>query len=185
MPLPLVLVVVALFAAMLLPLPAPFGIAMALWALSAGLPLPAVFALYLLQDLFSVLVLLRVVPWLRRTPLARLGAWVPQQVRIALRPATAEAGLISVTLLSFYVGVMLACLRGRALLRSLAIVITIDVLKYANGIGVALGVAHVLPSSPWTMVVAPLAGLSTTILIGLWQHARRPRLLAVPVRVLE
>ncbi|HZU77162.1 MAG TPA: hypothetical protein VFA70_10390, partial [Dehalococcoidia bacterium] len=53
MHLELISAAVVLFASMFIPLPSPAGLAIALWALATGVPLPAVIGLYVLQDVLS------------------------------------------------------------------------------------------------------------------------------------
>jgi hypothetical protein len=185
MPLPLPLVALLLFAAMLLPLPAPAGLAIALWALGLGLPLPALLAIYVLQDLLAYTVIRRALRS-RHTPFVSLGRLLPSRIRrpiaTSLQPISAEGGLLTATLLSFYAGATLAAARRTAVLRSAMVVVGVDVAKYANGLAVALGAAHVLPDSPLALVIAPLAGLAAIGAVGLLRRPRRqPQ--PVPVRV--
>jgi hypothetical protein len=176
MPLALVLCGVVLFASMFLPFPAAFGIAMALWAHAAGVPLAAVFGLYLLQDVLSYIAvawLLRFVArrWARRRilrgsllPAGLVPATLSRRVRRAMPDSLPSApGLLTVTMLSFYAGAALAATRRSGALRAALVVIGIDALKYANGLAVAVGAIHVLPRAPWTLLVASMAGMAVML----------------------
>jgi hypothetical protein len=183
MPATLLFDALLLFALMLLPLPAPLGLAVALWALGAGLPLPAVLIIYIVQDVLTYTAIRRLLASPQQ-PLARLNHQLPRPmqriVSANVRPMSGEGGLCTATLLSFYAGAALAAVRRTAVLRSAALVVGVDVLKYANGLAVALGAAHVLPTTPLTMLFAPLAGVGAMLLCGL---IRRERRVAVPVRI--
>lgn len=186
----LLVAALALFASMFLPLPAPLGLAISLWALGAGVPLPLVLALYLTQDLVIYSAIRRLAPALAHGPAANIAAHLPPPIRSfaarALRPATAESALLPAALLSFYAGVALATMRRTAALRSAAIVIGVDVLKYANALAVALGAARLLPRSPLATVAAPLAGFAAALAVagalrcvravggGQWDVVRQP-----------
>src|SRR5579883_2374240 len=140
MPLALVLCGVVLFASMFLPFPAAFGIAMALWAHAEGVPLAAVFGLYLLQDVLSYIAvawLLRFVArrWARRRILRRsvfpaglVPAALSRRMRGVQPDALPSAGLLTVTMLSFYAGAALAATRRSGALRAALVVIGIDML---------------------------------------------------------
>lgn len=175
MPLALVLCGVVLFASMFLPFPAAFGIAMALWAHAAGVPLAAVFGLYLLQDVLSYIAvawLLRFVArrWARRRILRRsllpaglVPAALSRRVRGVQPSSLPSTGLLTVTMLSFYAGAALAATRRSGALRAALVVIGIDMLKYANGLAVAVGAIHVLPRAPWTLMLASMAGMAVML----------------------
>ncbi len=185
----LALVALALFATMFLPLPAPASLAVVLWALGCGVPFPAVLALYLIQDVLSYLAIQRLLPSLARSGRARamggarpLPRWLPGFVTETGGAAMSGAGLFSAALLSFYAGAALAAARNGATLRSAALVIGADVLKWANGLALALGAAHVLPDSPWATIAASLGMLALIPLVRLAQRTRRPAAAAAPVR---
>jgi hypothetical protein len=185
MSLALLAVALLLFATMLLPLPAPVGLAIALWALGLGLPLPVVLAIYLAQDVLTYTVIRRALAS-SRNPLPALVQRMPRAAQrllaASLRPVSGEGGLLTATLLSFYAGAALAAARRTAVLRSAALVVGVDVAKYANGLAVALGAARLLPASPLTMVAAPFAGLLAIALVALLRRPR-PQPRAVAVRV--
>lgn len=170
-----------LFLSMFVPLPSPAGLAITLWALAEGVPLPLVIGLYVAQDLLTFALIRRFAPRLS----AGIAAWIDRLPSPAARllrsvgaPAgCARAGLLSASLASFYAGAAWSSIAGLAPARSAAVVIGADVLKYANGLAVALGAAHVLPSSPFTLLAAPLAGLAAMPLMRLLPP-RRP---VVPV----
>ena len=170
------------FTGMCLPLPSPLGIAMALWALRMGVPLPALLGLYVAQDMLSFTAIGRLMPQLRRRFGARVNwsRFVPVRIRrplvLHVRPATSQSGLFAVALASFYAAAALATLRDAAPFRSAAIVITTDVVKYANGIAVALGATVLLPSSPYTIAIASFTGLAVVPGMRLMQSLRRPAL---------
>src|SRR5262249_14879624 len=84
----------------------------------------------------------------------------------------AQGGLISASLASFYAGAAWSAVTGLGSARSAAVVIGTDVLKYSNGLAVALGAAHMLPSNPYTLLAASFAGLAT---IPLMRLLSRPR----------
>ncbi|HEY7295740.1 MAG TPA: hypothetical protein VH916_11910 [Dehalococcoidia bacterium] len=171
MPLALVVSGVILFASMFLPLPAAFGIAMALWAHAAGVPLAAVFGLYLLQDVLSYIA----VSWLlramarrwgrRRSPRgSRLPAGISHRLpRLIPGSLPSAPGLLSVTLLSFYAGAAIAATRRSGALRGAIVVIGVDAVKYANGLAVAVGAVHLLPHAPWTLMIASVAGMAVVL----------------------
>ena len=171
---------VVLFAGMFLPLPAPLGLALVLWALSEGVPLPLVCGLYLLQDILSFLAIRQLLPALgRRFPaqLAMLHARIPRRLRALLNPAAhahrgAGAGLFSAALISFYAGAALAAVQRGAALKSAALVIAADLIKWVNGLAIALGAAHTLPDSPWTPLAASLLGLSAAALLQIVMRRR-------------
>lgn len=175
MPLALVLIGVALFATMFLPFPAAFGIAMALWAHAAGVPLVAVFGLYLLQDVLSYIAvhwLLRFVArrWARRRvwrrrllPAGLVPARISRRLPRIAPNSLPSAGLLTVTMLSFYAGAALAATRRSGAVRGALVVIGIDMLKYANGLAVAVGAIHILPRAPWTLMLASMAGMAVML----------------------
>ena len=176
MPFALVMCGVVLFASMFLPFPAAFGIAMALWAHAEGVPLAAVFGLYLLQDVLSFIAvawLLRFVArhWARRRwwrgrvlPAGLVPGALSRPLRRAMPSSLPAApGLLTVTMLSFYAGAALAATRRSGALRAALVVIGIDMLKYANGLAVAVGAIHVLPQAPWTLMLASMAGMAVML----------------------
>jgi hypothetical protein len=185
----IVLVAIALFATMLLPLPSPAALAVVLWALDCGVPLPIVLALYLAQDVLAYLAIQRLPALARRhrslsDRAARvLPAWLQRRLAGGIRGATSGAGIFSASLVSFYAGAMLAAARNGATLRSAVLVIGADVLKWANGLALALGVAHALPVSPWATLTASAAGLALIPLLHLLLRLRRPVLALATVRV--
>ena len=165
---PLLITAALLFASMFVPLPSPVGLAVSLWAVGEGVPLPAVLGLYVLQDVVSYTAVHRVVPRLT----IHLAAWsgrLPVRLRrpvaLLLRPAVGGGGLFSAALISFYAAAAIAALREHASLRSAAIVIATDVVKYVNGLAVALGAAFVLPHGPISTVAASLLGLTAALVM--------------------
>jgi hypothetical protein len=187
------LVALALFATMFLPLPAPAAFAVVLWALGCGVPFPVVLALYLTQDVLSYLAIQRLLPALarrRRLDGERADYTLPGWLRRYLGSlkgaqgaATSGAGLFSAALLSFYAGAALAAARNGATLRSAALVIGADVLKWANGLALALGLAHALPASPWATIAASLGVLALIPLLRLAQRVRRSAPVPVPIHL--
>lgn len=177
----ILLCAVILFASMFLPLPAPVGLALALWALDEGVPLPLVLGLYLLQDVLTFLAIRRLLPALgRRFPaqVAALRTRIPARLRPILSPAprtsaSGGAGLFSAALVSFYAGAALAAVQRGAAVKSAALVIAADLLKWLNGLAIALGAAHTLPSSPYTPIAASLAGLAAATLLHVVTSRRR------------
>ncbi len=176
------LTALVLFASMFIPLPSPVGLALSLWAIGAGVPLPAVLALYVLQDVLTYTALGRVLPAIRARFSDRLGAWMQQLPAPIRRPLLAlfspagvgGAGLFSAALMSFYAGAILAALRAHSPLRSAAIVIGTDVARFANGLAVALGAAFLLPASPYSLVAASLLGFAVAPLLRLFALHRDP-----------
>ncbi|HLZ71247.1 MAG TPA: hypothetical protein VKV26_15200 [Dehalococcoidia bacterium] len=187
----IVLVAVALFATMLMPLPAPAALAVVLWALDCGVPLPLVLALYLAQDVLSYLAIQRLLPALTRRHRSLSGivargapAWLRRRLSGGVHgTASSRAGLFSASLVSFYAGAALATLHNGAALRSAAVVIAADVLKWANGLALALGLAHALPGSPWTTLAASAAGLALIPVLRALPRRQRPAPALAPVRV--
>ena len=184
------LVALALFATMFLPLPAPASLAVVLWALGCGVPFPVVLALYLTQDVLSYLAIQRLLPRLARRSRALgmgfarpLPRWLPGFATETRGAATSGAGLFSAALLSFYAGAALAAARQGASLRSAALVIGADLLKWANGLALAIGAAHALPASPWATIAASLGVLALLPLLRLASRARRPVALPAVVRL--
>lgn len=187
------LVALVLFATMFLPLPAPAALTVVIWALGYGVPFPVVLALYLTQDVLSYLAIQRLLPVLARRGRLdgeRAGYTLPAWLRRYLSflkgaqgAATSGAGLFSAALLSFYAGATLAAARNGATLRSAALVIGADVLKWANGLALALGLAHALPASPWATIVASLGVLALVPLLRLAQGLRRSVPAPIPIRV--
>jgi len=175
-----------LFGVMLLPLPSPVGLAAVLWAMAAGVSLPVVLGLYILQDVVAYLAIRRALPmlasryavqtaWLRSKTPARLSRLAAAE----LQPVSGGAGLFSASFVSFYAGAALAALQNAELLRSAALVIVADTLKYLNGLALALGAAHVLPASPCTTLAASLLGLA---LLPVWKVVgERLRTTTMPV----
>lgn len=189
MHLPLVVVGLLLFATMLSPLPAAAGIAIALWALHAGVPLPALAGMYLLQDVLTYTAIGRLLPRLTGRVSRRTNVWlerVPARVRgplgLMLRPAAGGSGLFSAALISFYAAAGLAVLRNRSPFRSAAIVIGTDMAKYFNGLAVALGFTFVLPSSPYTVPIASVVAMAAFPLLKLLATRARPVLALQPIR---
>jgi hypothetical protein len=182
----LVVCAAALFASMFVPLPSPFGLAMALWALASGLPLPAIISIYFVQDVLAYTAIARMVRAAAGRSSHRLHRWtdrIPYSVRrVASRSVkpviTGDGGLFSATMVSFYAGCFLASLRSVAPIRSAIIVIGLDCAKYANGLAMALGAIHILPSSPWSMAAASMIGLAATPLLRF--ASSRARRVAVP-----
>lgn len=189
-----------LFATMFLPLPAPAALAVVLWALDSGVPFSVVLALYLTQDVLSYLAIQRLLPvlvrrghWDGQNRDRRLSGWLLRHLgpligylrnlQGARSAATSGVGLFSAALLSFYAGATLAATRNGAGLRSATLVIGADVLKWANGLALALGLAHALPASPWTTVTASLTVLALIPALRLLQRARRPAPAPALVRV--
>jgi hypothetical protein len=195
-----------LFATMFLPLPAPAALAVILWALDSGVPFPVVLALYLTQDVLSFLAIQRLLPvlvrrgrwdgqnrdrrlpgWLRRNLGSLIGSVRHVEhvdhVEGARGAATSGVGLFCAALLSFYAGATLAATRNGATLRSATLVIGADVLKWANGLALALGLARTLPASPWTTLAASLGVLALISALRLLQRARRPAPAPALVRV--
>ncbi|HZQ34467.1 MAG TPA: hypothetical protein VFD32_00940 [Dehalococcoidia bacterium] len=173
------LVALALFATMFLPLPAPAALAVVLWALGTGVPLPVVLALYLAQDVLSYLAIQRLLPKLARaadggTNSRRLPGWLSGYAPRLPGAATSGVGLFSAALLSFYAGAALAAARNGATLRSAALVIGADVLKWTNGLALTLGLAHAVPASPWAPIAASLGVLALIPLLRFAQRMRRP-----------
>ncbi|GEM_PF-2359437 len=185
------LVAVALFATMFLPLPAPAALAVVLWALDCGVPFPVVLSLYLTQDVLSYLAIQRLLPALARrhhslsgVAARALPAWLRRRLRGGVRGTAASgAGLFSASLVSFYAGASLAALRNGTALRSAALVIAADVLKWVNGLAIALGVARALPNSPWTTLAASAAALALIPVLGMVNRTRRAAPAAVPARI--
>lgn len=172
----------ALFASMFIPLPSPFGLAMALWALAMGLPLPAILGIYVFQDVLAYTAIARMVRSLAGRSSHRLHRWtdrVPPRLRYlasrSVKPVvTGNGGLFSATMVSFYAGCVLSALRSAAPIRSALIVIGLDCAKYLNGLAMALGAIHLLPSSPWSMAAGSMIGLLATPLLRLaMSQARR------------
>ncbi len=182
----LLITALLLFASMFMPLPSPVGLALSLWAIGAGVPLPAVLALYLLQDVLTYTALGRLLPAVRVRFSDRLTIWLDHLPALVRRPLSAlfnpvgigGAGLFSEALISFYAGAVLGALRGNSQLRSGAIVIGTDVARFANGLAVALGAAVLLPSSPYSLVAASLLGFAAAPLFRL-VASRRSRANAV------
>lgn len=185
-----------LFATMFLPLPAPAALAVVLWALDSGVPFPVVLALYLTQDMLSYLAIQRLLPvlvrrgrWDGQNRDRRLPGWLRRSLgalrnlQAARSAETSGVGLFSAALLSFYAGATLAATRNGAGLRSATLVIGADVLKWANGLALALGLAHALPTSPWITLSASLGVLALIPAVRLLQRARRPTAAPALVRV--
>jgi hypothetical protein len=181
-PVQLAVCAVALFASMFIPLPSPFGLAMALWALAMGLPLPAILGIYIFQDVLAYTAIARVVRSAAGRSSHRLHGWrnrIPARLRQltarSVRPVfTGDGGLFSATMVSFYAGCVLSSLRSAAPIRSAVIVIGLDCAKYINGLAMALGAIHLLPSSPWSMAAGSMIGLIATPVFKLaLNNARR------------
>jgi hypothetical protein len=186
---PLFITALLLFGSMFLPLPSPVGLALSLWAVGAGVALPAVLLLYVLQDVLTYTALGRLLPRIKMRFAGRTCAlWnrVPPLIRRALTamfsPAgSGGAGLFSAALLSFYAGAILGALRDGSPLHSALIVIGTDVMRYANGLAVALGAAFLLPSSPYSIAAASLLGFATAPLLRLLAPRTRHVTVLIPI----
>ncbi len=185
---PLLITALLLFASMFMPLPSPVGLALSLWAIGAGVPLPAVLALYVLQDVLTYTALSRLLSAIRarfsgrqNTFLNHLPAALRGPMSTLLSPTgVGGGGLFSAALISFYAGAVLGVLRESSPLRSAAIVIGTDVARFVNGLAVALGAAFLLPSSPYSLLAASLLGFAVVAMFRLVPSRRGPSSALIP-----